>query len=231
MDASEKKKRDADLKEKISKRLAARREQPDEKKALSKKSKSKLEQMRKLHKEQLKELEKEVAEKEQEASENYELFLRLNAEFDNFKKRSVKDKSDFFKYSGGKLIRDFIGIIDDLERAVEAARNNKEAEDLRRGVEMTMNKIKNLLESNGAKQFHSLGETFDPNKHEAISKVTTTKHKNDIVVEELRKGYMYHDRLLRPAMVVIAENVTGNVENKNKEAEENDKANQEKAVN
>jgi molecular chaperone GrpE len=71
-----------------------------------------------------------------------------------------------------------------------------------------MNKIKNILGSVGAKQFDSLNQVFDPNKHEAVSKIVTTEHEHNTIIEELRKGYIFHDRLLRPAMVVVAENIS-----------------------
>ncbi len=194
-----------------------------EKKTPSKKAKSKiekLEQIKKLHKEEIDNLKSEIEAKGKEEKENYDKILRLNAEFDNFRKRMQREKNDFSKYAGEKVTKDFLPIMDDLERAIKAAKENHQVEDLIKGIEMIMNQIKNVLQSNDTKQFDSLGQPFDPEKHEAVSKVSTTEHEHNMVIEELRKGYMSHNRLLRPAMVIIAENIPEEKEKK-KGKEEN----------
>ena len=195
----------------IKKKSCEKPHQQETKKTLTKKIKGKadkLEAIKKLFKKDAEKFKKEIDAKDKEVKENYDKFLRLNAEFDNFKKRIQREKADSFKYASEKVIRDMIPVIDDLERALHAAKNNDKVEDLTKGVEMIMNKIKNILGSVGAQQFNSLDQVFDPNKHEAVSKIVTTEHENNTIIEELRKGYMFHDRLLRPAMVVVAENVS-----------------------
>ncbi len=203
---------DKDKDKDIKKKSDEKPPQQEAKKNLTKKTKDKadkLEAIKKLFKEETEKLKKEIDAKDKEVKENYDKFLRLNAEFDNFKKRTQREKADSFKYASEKVIRDMIPVIDDLERALQATKNNNKVEDLSKGVEMIVNQIKNILQSIGAKQFNSLGQVFDPNKHEAISKVATAEHEHNTIIEELRKGYMFHDRLLRPAMVVIAENISG----------------------
>lgn len=187
-------------------------EQSEKKKAPVKKAKTrieKLEEIRRLHRDEVDNLKRELEAKEKETKENHDKWLRLNAEFDNFKKRMQREKSDFFKYAGENILRDFLPLMDDLERAVKAVKKNQKVEDFIIGIEMIMNKIKNSLASNWVKQVNCVGQPFDPNKHEAVSKVSTTEHENNTIIEELRKGYMYHDRLLRPAMVIVAENISG----------------------
>ena len=203
--------KDIDLDKDIKEKSGEKPHQQETKKALTKKTKGKadkLEAIKKLFKKEAEKLKKEIDTKDKEVKENYDKFLRLNAEFDNFKKRIQREKADSFKYASEKVIRDMIPVIDDLERALHATKNNDKVGDLSKGVEMIMNKIKNILGSAGAQQFNSLDQVFDPNKHEAISKIVTTEREHNTIIEELRKGYMFYDRLLRPAMVVVAENVS-----------------------
>lgn len=211
------------LKEKNKEKSEVKTEQSEKKKAPVKKAKikiEKLEEISRLHKDEVDKLKRELGTKEKEIKGNHDKWLRLNAEFDNFKKRMQREKSDFFKYAGENIVRDFLPFMDGLERAVKAAKKNYKVEDFIKGIEMIMNQIKNNLESNGVKQVNSVGQPFDPNKHEAVSKVPTTEYEHNTIAEELCKGYMYHDRLLRPAMVVVAENISG----KEKEKEEGMKA-------
>jgi molecular chaperone GrpE len=203
--------KDINLDKDIKKKSGEKPHQQETKKALTKKTKGKadkLEAIKEFFKKEAEKLKKEIDAKDKEVKENYDKFLRLNAEFDNFKKRTQREKTDSFKYASEKVIRDMIPVIDDLERALYATKNNDKVEDLSKGVEMIMNKIKNILGSVGAQQFNSLDQVFDPNKHEAVSKIVTTEHEHNTIIEELRKGYTFHDRLLRPAMVIVAENVS-----------------------
>ena len=197
--------------ENVKKKSGGKAPQQETKKTLTKKTKGKadkLDAIKKLYKKETEKLKKEIDAKNNESKENYDKFLRLNAEFENFKKRAHREKTDSFKYASEKIIREMIPVIDDLERALQATKNNDKVEELSKGVDMIMVKIKNILESAGAKQFDSLDQVFDPNKHEAVSKIATTKHEHNTIIEELRKGYIFHDRLLRPAMVVVAENIS-----------------------
>lgn len=196
---------DITSKEKV-KEKSEQLEEVDEPMRKSKNKSEKLEEIKKQHKSKIENLKKELEDKEKEAKENYEKWLLLNAEFDNFKKRMQREKTDYLKYAGEKIIRDILPIMDNLERAIKTTKENDKAVDLCKGIEMIMSQMKNALESNGAKRFDSLGQVFDPSKHDAISKIITSKHKHNTIIEELQKGYMFHDRLLSPAMVVVAEN-------------------------
>ncbi len=218
MEVSEAQK-DDNLDKKVKRKSGGKTSPPEAKKAPAKKIKSKtdkLEGFKKLFKNETEKLKKEVDKKDEELKKSNDKFLRLNAEFDNFKKRMQREKADSFKFASERVIRDLIPVLDDLKRAIQSAQNNN-VENLSKGIKMIMDQIKNILDSNGAKQFDSLGVAFDPNKHEAVSKITTEEHEHNTVMEELRKGYMFHDRLLRPAMVVVAENIKVNEKKKEPE--------------
>lgn len=212
---------------KLKEKADIKTERPEEKKSLAKKIKKKvekLEEIKNLHKKEIEKLKEEIEMKGSDSRENHDKWLRLNADFENTKKRMQREKADFMKYAGERIIRDFLPIMDNLERAIKSEKENHKMENFIEGIEMVMNQIKSTLESNGAKQFDSLGRVFDPNHHEAVSKIPSEKHKNDTVIEELHKGYMFHDRLLRPAMVIVAENIKGEKDNQEtKEREEKEK--------
>ncbi len=193
--------------------LLEKKEQDKGKKALHKKLKGKkkietLKEIQTLQKEEIESLKKEVEAQKKEANENYDKWLRLCAEFDNFRKRIQREKTDFIKYAGEKIVRDLLPIMDDLDRAIKAGKENHKTEDFIKGIEMIENQINNAFKTHGAKPFDSLGQIFDPNKHQAVSKISTKDHEHHSIMEELRKGWMFSDRLIRPAMVVVAENET-----------------------
>ena len=189
----------------------SKKENNDGKKAPHKKFKSKkklenLKEIQALHKEEIDSMKNELEAKKKEANENHDKWLRLCAEFDNFKKRMQREKADFIKYAGEKIVRDLLPIMDDLDRAIIAGKENHKDDDFIKGIEMVVNQIINSFKTHGAKPFDSLGQFFDPNKHQAVSKISTEDHEDHAVMEELRKGWMFNDRLIRPAMVVVAEN-------------------------
>ena len=193
--------------------LLEKAEQDEGKKAPHKKLKGKkkiekLKEIQILQKEKIDSLKKEVEAKKKEANAYYDKWLRLCAEFDNFKKRIEREKTDFIKYAGEKIVRDLLPIMDDLDRAIKAGKENHKKEDFIKGIEMVVNQIINTFKTHGAKPFDSLGQTFDPNKHQAVSKFSTEDHEHHTITEEFRKGWMFGDRLIRPAMVVVAENET-----------------------
>jgi molecular chaperone GrpE len=191
----------------------SKKESNEGKKAPHKKLKNKkeienLKEIQTLQKEEIDSLQKELEAKKKEAFENHDKWLRLCAEFDNFKKRMQREKTDFIKYAGEKIVRDLLPIMDDLDRAIMAGKENHKDEDFIKGIEMVVNQIINSFKTHGAKPFDSLGQIFDPNKHQAVSKISTADHEDHTVMEELRKGWMFSDRLIRPAMVIVAENET-----------------------
>ena len=150
-------------------------------------------------------LEKEVESAKQEAQENYDKYLRVFAEFDNYKKRSTREMNDFRKYANEALLRDMLTVVDNLERAIDSS--NDHAEDtssIVEGVRMTLGGILDLIEKHHVAPIESVGKPFDPQFHQAFQQEESEDHPSNTVLKEFQKGYLLHDRLLRPAMVVVS---------------------------
>jgi molecular chaperone GrpE len=146
---------------------------------------------------------------EQEVKESNDQLLRKAAEFENFRKRLSRDKEESIKYANAALLSDVVPIIDDFERAIQSAAESKDFDAFHTGVSMIEKQMVNMLERNwGLKRFSANGEPFDPEKHEAIAVEETDKHDSEIVLEDYQKGYLLHDRVLRPAKVKVARPVT-----------------------
>jgi len=153
----------------------------------------------------IKELEAKLETAEHEAKENYDRFLRVSAEFENYKKRSAREISEFRKFSNESLIKEMLSVVDNLERALDSSQSNKQAgTGLAEGVAMTLKEILNIFEKFSVKPVESLGKPFDPVFHQAVMQEETDGHPENIVTNEMQKGYMMHDRLIRPAMVVVS---------------------------
>ncbi|MFP4446866.1 MAG: nucleotide exchange factor GrpE [Desulfosudaceae bacterium] len=150
-------------------------------------------------------LEDRLAAMEKEKEDFKDRFYRISAEFDNYKKRVDRQWTDFKKYSHEALVKELLTVIDNLERAVEAAaQGNGGDSGLLEGIQITLTEIFKILERFGVTPFDSKGEKFDPGFHQAVSTQPAEDVGANIVLEELQKGYLIHDRLLRPAMVVVS---------------------------
>ncbi len=137
-----------------------------------------------------------------EAAANLDKFVRARAELDNVQKRHARERTERAKYASEGIARDLLAVIDDLERAVEHA---SEAEGgLAEGVSLVLKALVTSLATHGVTRIQAVGQPFDPNAHEAIAMVESADVAPDHVIEEHRAGYMLKDRLLRPAMVVVA---------------------------
>jgi molecular chaperone GrpE len=142
--------------------------------------------------------------KQIEAKNNYDRFLRQAAEFENLKKRTSRDRDDAIRFAKETVIKDLLPIVDNLERAVAHASGGGNGKPLVEGVEMVLRSLVDTLAKHGVTQISAAGHVFDPAKHEAMAQVETDAHEANSVVEELHKGYMLNDRLLRPALVTVA---------------------------
>lgn len=129
--------------------------------------------------------------------------LRLHAEFENYKKRMAQDRENLRKHANEGIMGDLLTVIDHLEMAVKHAEGSA-ADDLLQGVQMTLKEFETLLERHGVKSVTAKGKPFDPNLHHAMNQVVTDEVEENSVVEEFRKGYMLHDKLIRPALVSVA---------------------------
>ena len=153
----------------------------------------------------IKELEAKLEAKEKEAVETYDRLLRASAEFDNYKKRSSREMEEFRKFANQSLIKEMLSVVDNLELAMNSTNDHKAIDkDLLQGLEMTHSEILKVFERFNVKPIDAKGQPFDPTFHEAVMQEETNDSPKNTVINELQRGYMIHDRLLRPSMVVVA---------------------------
>lgn len=131
--------------------------------------------------------------------------LRLSAEFENYKKRSSKELSEFKKFANETIFRQLLTVVDNMERAISSARENgNDGKALLDGIEMTYKDMLRILTSFNVKPVEAEGKSFDPAFHQAVTQQESDDHPENTVVAELQKGYLFHDRLIRPSMVVVS---------------------------
>lgn len=147
-----------------------------------------------------------VAENYEKAAENYDKFVRLRAEMENYKKRVQKERAEESRYAHLPVMRDLMGILANLKRAMEHARNDSGdgAEGILAGVEMVAKQLNDIFERHGMKRILSVGEPFDPTMHEAMAMVENDEVPENQVVEEFEAGYFLHERVVEPAKVTVA---------------------------
>lgn len=136
--------------------------------------------------------------------EEHELRLRAAADLENTRKRSQKEREDVQKFGNEKLLKDFLPVIDNLDRALEHSKSASDLEGFKKGVEMTRKAFEDALAKNGVKSFSALGQPFDPHFHEAMQQVERADVPPNQVVMEVIRGYLLQDRLVRPALVVVS---------------------------
>ncbi|NGP62240.1 nucleotide exchange factor GrpE [Paenibacillus thiaminolyticus] len=139
-----------------------------------------------------------------QAEELQQRLLRAQADFDNFRRRTVKEKEELAQYASSKLVTELLPVLDNFERALAAAQTGSEEQSFVKGVDMIFRQFTQVLEQEGVKAMNAVGEPFNPEFHQAIMQVESEEHEEGIVVEEVQKGYMLKDRVLRPAMVKVS---------------------------
>ena len=144
----------------------------------------------------------EINKLQKEKEEIYQRFLRTQAEFDNFKKRSVKEREAAAKYKAQDLATELLPAIDNFERALQVEVNG-ENKGLLDGISMVYRQLIDALNSQGIESIEAVGQEFDPNIHQAVMQVEDESKESNIVLEELQKGYLIKDRVIRPAMVKV----------------------------
>lgn len=154
-------------------------------------------------KEKPRSLKERLEEKEEELRTLHDKFLRTQAEFENYKKRMTKEKSNVMKYANEEIVKEILHTVDNLERAIQHAKESNQSEGITEGVEIILKQLLKSLERFGVRGFVSVGEPFDPNRHEAVIQVESSEHEPNTIVAESQKGYFLHDRLLRPALVTV----------------------------
>ena len=147
------------------------------------------------------ELKKQIETLKIEKQETEDRLKRIAAEFDNYKKRSSKEKESMYASLLGDIVSNLLPVIDNLEKAVGS---KTEDESYKQGVELVLKQFKDVLEANGVKEIEAVGKTFDPELHEAVSLVTDESLGEKEVKEEYRKGYMIGNKVIRHSMVVVA---------------------------
>jgi molecular chaperone GrpE len=138
-----------------------------------------------------------------------EKLIWMTADFDNYKKRALKDKEDHLKFSQADLLKEVLVVADNLERALVALPaddNDKGLLSLKQGVDLTLKQFNSILAKYNVTKIKAKGEKFDPRMHEVMFQEETTQFPDGTVLEELQSGYLLYDRVLRPAMVKIAKN-------------------------
>lgn len=140
----------------------------------------------------------------QELAEANDKYVRLYAEFDNFKRRSAKERIDFLQSAGKDVISDLLPTIDDFDRAIKAAEGTDNVDSIREGIILISQKLKKTLELKGLKAMESINQPFDADLHEAVTKIPApTDDLKGKVIDEVEKGYFLNDKVLRYAKVVV----------------------------
>lgn len=139
-----------------------------------------------------------------ESEEYQQRLLRTQADFDNFRRRTVKEKEELGKYASAKLITELLPVIDNFERALSSAGESADASSYTKGVEMIFRQLEGILKAEGLTPMEAEGQPFNPEFHQAIMQVESDEHDEGVVVEVVQKGYLLKDKVLRPAMVKVS---------------------------
>jgi len=139
-----------------------------------------------------------------ELGEMQDKFIRKVAEFENYKKRSLKERMELIQTAGKEVIVDLLEVLDDCERAEKQLANSDDTDQAKEGVMLVFNKLKNLLAAKGLKSMETINQDFDPDKHEAITEIPApTEELKGKVIDEVQKGYYLNDKIIRYAKVVV----------------------------
>lgn len=145
-----------------------------------------------------------LAEEKARADDNFNRLARLQADFENFKRRTRQEREDFTRYASEQMVTALLPMLDNFERAL--ASGGSSVEDLKSGVEMIFRQLKEVLTAEGLTPISAVGEPFDPKKHEAVMHQESCDQPDNTVIEELIRGYCLKDKVIRPAMVKVVRN-------------------------
>jgi molecular chaperone GrpE len=158
-------------------------------------------------------MKEDLLERTTELKQAKDKYLRSVADLDNYRKRMDKEMDEHKKYSKVDFFLKIIPVLENFDRALCGAEMSEDFESFRKGLEIIDRQFKETLKSLGLKEFSSLGEIFDPAKHEAIAVVTADDKPENMIIEEVSKGYMIGDRVIKPAKVMVSKHVEGGQEN------------------
>lgn len=155
----------------------------------------------------------ELEELKRKCEEYYDNWVRTTADFENYKKRVQREKEEFIEYGNETILRDFLPIIDNLERALNFMKENPNPSSIIEGVELIYKQMMSLLEKYGVRPIEALGKKFDPFYHEVVEQ-RLSEEEDGVVLQEYQKGYMYKTRVLRPSLVVVSKKIEKGEEKK-----------------
>ncbi len=141
---------------------------------------------------------------EDEIAQLNDKLLRLGAEFDNFRKRSNREKEELRKYATENFMLDMLDVCDNFERALHSAKSADDSKSIVEGVEMVLKHFILILEKEGVKKIECKGEEFDPHLHEAMMHIETDEYPDNTIIDVHKPGYMLHSKVIRPVMVTVA---------------------------
>ncbi|MCM3730761.1 nucleotide exchange factor GrpE [Fictibacillus nanhaiensis] len=153
--------------------------------------------------EELTEEQQRIEELELKLEEMSQKNLRLQADYDNFRRRTREEQAASLKYKSQSLLEQLLPALDNFERALKTEAVNEQAKTLIQGMEMVYRQLSDALKQEGLTEIPAVGEKFDPNLHQAVMQVEDSEYESNTVIEELQKGYMLKDRVIRPAMVKV----------------------------
>jgi len=162
-------------------------------------------------------LEEQLCMKDEEIAQLKDRLLRLTAEFDNFRKRTTREKEEFRKFASENLLIELIEVYDNFERALESSRNSDDVGSVLKGVEMVFRQFVSILEKEGLQKMKCMGTEFNPHEHEAMMHVEHPDHEENTIIGICRPGYYLHSRVLRPAAVTVSRLPEASVGDKDKD--------------
>jgi Molecular chaperone GrpE (heat shock protein) len=156
--------------------------------------------------ENVEDLKCQLAEQAARAQEYFQRLVRIQADFENYRRRTAREREDLVKFATEQLLVSLLPVVDNFERALASGRSNPDK--LLEGVEMIYRQLFDLLVAEGLVPIPTVGERFDPARHEAVSQIKSSEHVDNTILEEFRKGYYLKDKVIRPAMVKVASPIT-----------------------
>lgn len=144
-----------------------------------------------------------------EREENYQKYVRALADMDTYRRRVMKEREDDRRFAPLALVKDLLPNLDNLRRAVDAAKSASSIEELAKGVDMVLKQVDETLAKHGASPITSIGQPFDPNRHEAVAQAPSADHPPMTVLQEFERGYVLHDRVIRPSKVLVSKEAEG----------------------
>jgi len=151
----------------------------------------------------LRHLKEEVKSIDLEANKYLDHLKRLKAEYENYKKRAIKERQQIVLWSVEDFVKELLPVLDNLERAIDSSRSSQDFSSLVEGIQLVESQFKSVLKKQGLKEIKAKGMQFDPYLHEAIMRIESKDYPDNLVVEELQKGYKFKDKVLRPSMVKV----------------------------